>query len=197
MAIGWRDAKRFPPEPTLPRKWKHDGRIGTNIMQISQTMNARLNEQISAEFTAAHKYLAMACAFEDMGLRILGRRFFQQYDEERGQAMKIVRYLHEVGGKVVVNAVDQPRSDYKSVIDIVQAALDSEIDITKKIHAIVALADSEKDYASRSFLEWFVDEQVEEISTMTDLLNLVKLAGPNLLQVEAYLRHQMIESDKQ
>jgi ferritin len=56
----------------------------------------------------------------------------------------------------------------------------------------MGLADSENDYATRSFLQWFVDEQVEEVSSMTDLLTLVKMAGDNLLQVEARVRHEMM-----
>lgn len=161
-------------------------------MMISQKMNAKLSDQVAAEFYASHKYLAMSCAFDRMGLRILAQRFFKQADEERGHALKIVGFLREVGGAVTLEAIDKPRADYGSVEEIVQAALDSELDITRRINELVTQAEGEKDYATRSFLQWFVDEQVEEVSTMTDLLNLVQLAGPNVLQVEAALRHQML-----
>lgn len=160
-------------------------------MMISQSMNAKLNEQITAEFSAAHSYLAMACAFDRMGLKVLAKRFVEQYDEEREHAMKIVKYIQEVGGSVVVESIGKPNGDYKDAKAIIQAALESEKHITQMINDLVALAESEKDYASRSFLDWFVNEQVEEVASMTDLLNLVKLAGGNMLQVETRVRHEM------
>ncbi|MCH8149202.1 MAG: ferritin [Planctomycetes bacterium] len=163
-------------------------------MMISSAMNAKLNEQIQGEFSAAHGYLAMACAFDAMGLKILARKFLGQHEEEREHGMKILHYLQEVGGTVTLSAIDEPRTDYTTAESIVTAALDSELHVTKMINEVMALAESEKDYATRSFLQWFVDEQVEEVSQMTDLLNLVKMAGGNLLQVEARVRHEMMSN---
>ena len=160
-------------------------------MMISKPMHAKLNEQITAEFSAAHAYLAMACAFERMGLKMLANHFLKQNEEEREHAMKIVKYVHEVGGGATLEAIPKPKHDYRSVKEIVQAALESEHRVTGMINDLVALADSDKDYATRSFLNWFVDEQVEEVSSMTDLLTLVELAGENVLQVESRLRHEM------
>lgn len=161
-------------------------------MMISDKMNAKLNAQIAAEFSASHSYLAMACAFEKMGLKILAQFFRAQSDEERGHALKIAKYIEEVGGTVALAAIAEPKDKYKNAEDIVQAALESELNVTNMINELVTLAESEKDYATRSFLNWFVDEQVEEVSSMTDLLDLVKMAGDNLLQVEARVRHQMM-----
>ena len=161
-------------------------------MMISTTMNAKLNDQIAAEFAAAHAYLAMSCALDRMALKVLAQRFLKQHDEEREHAMKILHYVQEVGGTVTLDAVAKPKKDYKNVEAIVSTALQNEKDITAKINDLMTLAESEKDYATRSFLEWFVDEQVEEVSSMTDLLNVVKLAGDNVLQVEAMVRHQML-----
>jgi len=160
-------------------------------MQISQAMNEQLNHQVSAEFAAAHKYLAMACVFDGMGLKMLSKRFLQQYEEECGHALKIVKYLLEVGGTVKLEGVTKPKGDYKTVEEMVRASLDSERHVTKLINDLVALADSEKDYATRSFLNWYVDEQVEEVSSMEDLLRLVQLARDNVLQVEARVAHEM------
>ena len=161
-------------------------------MMISTAMNAKLNDQIGAEFGAAHAYLAMYCAFDRMALKFLAKRFLKQHDEEREHGMKILHYLHEVGGTVSLEAIAKPKKDYKNVEAIVSTALQNELDITAKINDLMTLAESEKDYATRSFLEWFVDEQVEEVSSMTDLLNVVKLAGDNMLQVEARVRHDMV-----
>jgi ferritin len=164
----------------------------THGMMISTTMNGKLNDQITAEFGAAHAYLAMACLLDNMSLKVLAGRFFKQYSEELEHAMRIIRYVLEVGGTITLDGVAKPRREYKNIEDIAATALQNEKDITAKINDLVALADKEKDYATRSFLQWFVDEQVEEISTMSELLNLVKLAGNNVLQVEAVVRHEML-----
>ena len=112
---------------------------------------------------------------------------------EREHAMKFVKYVQEVGGTVVLGAVSEPKRDFTNAEAIVGAALEGEKKITGMINELVALADRENDYATRSFLNWFVDEQVEEVASMTDLLDLVKLAGDNSLQVEARVRHQMTQ----
>ncbi len=159
---------------------------------ISETMNARLNQQIAAEFSTAHSYLAMTCALDRMGLKILAKWFLAQQEEEREHAMKILHYVQEVGGTVTLEDIDKPAPKFKNVEAVVRAALQSEQNVTQMINKLVALAESEKDYATRSFLNWFVDEQVEEVARMTDLLTLVQLAGDNMLQVEARVRHEMM-----
>jgi ferritin len=162
-------------------------------MMISEKMNEQLNEQVTAEFAASHRYLAMACAFERMGLKALKARFLKQCDEERVHAMKIVRFIEDVGGTVTLDAIPQPTGSFEDVVAIAQDAVDGELEITRRIHDLVALAEREKDYSTRSFLQWFVDEQVEEVSTMTDVLHWAKLAPKELLQVDAMVRHSMGE----
>ena len=161
-------------------------------MLISKSMNARLNKQITAELSAAQTYLAMACKLDAIGLKVLGKRFFGQYQEEREHAIRILKYVQEVGGGVALEALPKPKADYSDARSIIAAALENELDISAMINDLVALADSEKDYATRSFLNWFVDEQVEEVSSMTDLLSLVDLAAGNMLQVENRVRHEMM-----
>ncbi len=161
-------------------------------MALSGTMLKQLNGQITAEFTASHAYLAMSCELDGMGLKVLSTFFAKQADEEREHALKFIKYLQEVGGTVCLEAVDKPRVDYGDVAAIAGAALKSEEHVTKLIHDLVALAEKDKDYATRSFLNWFVDEQVEEVASMTDLVQMVKLAGDNLLQLESRIRHQSL-----
>ena len=158
---------------------------------ISKKMNGELNGQVAREFEASHAYLAMSCRLEKMGLKILAAFFFRQQEEEREHALKIIGYVQEVDGSVELSQVAEPKSDYKSVESIVEAAVEAELDVTNRINTLMNLAIDEKDHATASFLKWFVDEQVEEVSSMRDLLNLVKLAGANLLQVESRLRHEM------
>ena len=133
----------------------------------------------------------MACAFDAMGLKILSQRFMQQYTEENGHATKILHYVLEVGGAVELQAVPKPSDDYNETEAIVQAALEGELAITKRVNELVALAEKENDYATRSFLAWFIDEQVEEVSSMTDLLGVIRLANGDMLQVEERVRHDL------
>jgi ferritin len=158
-------------------------------------MNGQLNEQITNEFFAAHAYLQMSCVLEGMGLRMLAKWFEHHAAEEREHGMKIVHYVHEVGGKVRLDTIPKPEQEYADVEKIIQAALDHELEVTRMINELVALADEEKDYATRSFLQWFVDEQVEEVSVVTEVLDLVKLAGDkHMLQVEARVA-KMLQSE--
>jgi len=161
-------------------------------MALSDTMVTQLNGQITAEFATAHSYLAMACELDSKGLKVLSAFFAKQAEEERAHALKIIKYLQEVGAEVRLEAVAKPRGDYGDVAAIAEAALESEEHVTKLIHDLVGLAEKEKDYATRSFLNWFVDEQVEEVASMTDLVQMVKLAGNNLLQLEARIRHHSL-----
>jgi bacterioferritin B len=157
-------------------------------MMISAAVCAKLNEQITNEFVASQKYLGMACQFEGMGLKSLAAHFRRQTEEERMHALKILDFVLEVGGTVNLAAMPAPQAQYPSVKAAVESALVSEQTVTRQINDLVALAESEKDYATRSFLQWFVDEQVEEVSSMDHLLRITTLAGENLLQLEQYVR---------
>jgi len=161
-------------------------------MMISPKMNQALNRQVANEFDAAFGYLAMSFVFRDMGLRVFSRRFKAQATEERDHALKITEYIQDVGGKVALDAVEKPRADFDSAQAMVEAALASEQTVTQQINDLVALANAEKDYATQSFLQWFVDEQVEEVSSMSELLQMVKMAGEaNLFLVESRLAKLM------
>lgn len=161
-------------------------------MSISVKMAEQLNQQVANEFNAAYKYRAMAYCFADMGLKIFAKRFEEQADEERGHALKIAKYIQDVNSKVELQAVAKPKHDYKSAKEIVEAALKSEETVTSQINALVALAAQENDYATRNFLEWFVEEQVEEVASMRELLQWVTMAGENnLFQLENRIAQSM------
>jgi len=157
-------------------------------MLISQKMNDRLNDQINFEQYSSHTYLGMAAGFEKIGLKVFAAYFYKHADEERGHAMKMFKYVVDTGGTVVMKAIDEPKGKWDSVEKIVQQSLDHELKVTGRINDLVALAEQEKDYATRSFLQWYVDEQVEEVSTAEQLLTLVKMAGPSQV---LYLEHRI------
>jgi ferritin len=183
----WRDSR-------WPRRINDPGRFGPNYdgyctgkvsdMALSQALNAKLNEQITNEFYASQLYLAMACMFESMSLKMLARRFRKQVEEERGHALKILDYILEVEGQVLLQGLPQPTHEWPSVLAATEAALAHEKKVTGQIRDLVALAEQEKDYATRSFLQWYVNEQVEEEATATYQRDVAKMAGPQLLQLE-------------
>lgn len=158
-------------------------------MRISQAMADQINAQITHEFNASQTYLAMACMFDGMSLDALRAFFRRQADEEREHGLKFVDYLNEMDAPVKLESVPAPQVSFSSVVGALEASVAHEQTVTDQIHALVRRAEDERDYPTRSFLQWFVDEQVEEVSTMQNLLDIAKLAGPNVLQFEAYVRH--------
>lgn len=159
-------------------------------MLISAELNKAFNEQIGRELLASHQYIAIASYFDGRALKKLAEMFFKQSEEEREHAMKFVEYLNDVGGKVEVPAIDAPKSDFQSAEEAVKLALHWELEVTRHINDLMTMAIEQKDYAAKEFLGWFVTEQVEEVSTMQDLLQIVQQVGEqHLIMVEAYLSH--------
>ncbi len=159
-------------------------------MMISKELNAAINEQIGHEFHAAHQYANIASYFDSLGLRLLGKNFLKQSEEEHSHAMKFVAYIMATGGVVDIPAVNKPVATFNSVEEAVKLSLDWEWEVTRRINALMSLAVDQKDYAGQDFLRWFVSEQVEEVQTMDNLLKVVQQSGPkNLIMLEAYFSH--------
>lgn len=156
-------------------------------MLISETMNQAINEQIGSELGASNQYLNVAAYFSRDGLPELADFFFRQSDEEREHALRFVNFLLDAGGHVEVPAIDEAPTDIGSAVDAVQRSLDWELTVTRQINDLMDLAVDEKDHTSQQFLRWFVDEQLEEVSTMEELLSVVRRAGDNLLLAEQYV----------
>lgn len=146
-------------------------------MMIPQKVAERLNEQVNHEYFASWTYTAMGWALEHMNLRLFAKWFFLQANEERGHAEKIANYLLEQGGAIKLKPLLEPKSDYKSVEEIFQAALGHEKMVTKQVHEILALSRSENDPATENFISWKVGEQVEEVSSVEYILSIVKTAA--------------------
>jgi bacterioferritin B len=160
-------------------------------MLISKKLNAAFNEEIGLELFASNQYLNMSAYLEGQTLKQLAKMFAKQAEEERGHALKFVKYLNDVGGAVVIPAVPAPQAKFKSVEEVVQKSLDWEAEVTNRVNEMMTMAIAEKDYAAQDFLRWFVTEQVEEMSTMENLLKVVQAAGErSLIMIEAYLSHQ-------
>lgn len=162
--------------------------------KLSDKMVDELNAQLGRELSAANQYLAMAIYLDARSLKELSGFFYRQSDEERGHAMKFVHYLLQADATPVVPEIPEPLADFESIEQIAQMGLDREQEVTRSIHALVDLALSEKDHTTNHFLQWFVEEQLEEEATFTELLDVVR-QSENLLLVEQYVYRQQPGGD--
>lgn len=156
-------------------------------MLISDRMANAISEQIGREYLASIQYRMIAAYFEREALPQLKAMFRAQSDEEHAHAVKFMNYVSEAGGIVKVPAIAQGRADFVNIEEAVQLALDSELQVTRCINELYDLAIEEHDHLARGMLQWFVDEQLEEVSLMSDLLTVVKRAGDNVLYIEDYV----------
>ncbi|MCC6682010.1 MAG: ferritin [Phycisphaeraceae bacterium] len=148
-------------------------------MAVSTTIEAAINQQINYEITAAYNYLAMAAWFERDNLPGFAGWMMIQRSEELDHAMRLYKFLMDRHGKLDLGALGKPRHDYKNVEEIFVAAQQQEVNNTRAIHNLYELAINEKDWATQSFLKWFIDEQVEEEKVMSEALGLIHHAGDN------------------
>lgn len=167
-------------------------------MLISQKVADKINQQIGNEFAAAIQYFALASYFDSMALPVLQAYFLKQAEEEKVHALKFVKYLNDTGADVQIPSIPQPKCDLKSVQTAIELSLKQEITVTDQIKGIYEVASKEKDYMTEQFLQWFLEEQLEEVSSMEDLLIIVKRAGDeaNLFRVEDYVARRGHPEDK-
>ena len=159
-------------------------------MVLSKELAAAFNAQIGHEYGAGLQYVAIAAHFRQRQLTLLAKLFFKQAEEETLHAMKFVQYMLDTKGDLKIPAIPAPQASFKSAEEAVQAALTWEQDVTKQITALMDIACKESDYLAQSFLQWFIDEQLEEVVKMDRLLGVVRQATEkNLIMVEAYLVH--------
>lgn len=156
-------------------------------MLISEKLNGAMNAQVGSELGASNQYIKIASYFEGEQLVELAAFFFRQSDEERLHAMKFVHYILDAGGTVQIPDIGATPKEISSAEEAVQMALDWEMEVTRQINNLMDLAIEEKDHIAQNFLRWFVDEQLEEVSTMDELLGIVRRAGDQLLFVEDYV----------
>ncbi len=158
-------------------------------MLISTGLESAINEQVGHEFGASLQYVNIAAFFESRNLHQLSTLFFKQSEEEREHALKLVDYLLKTGAQVRIPALPAPTSGFASEEEAVSLACQWEMNVTDQFNTLMRQAVAEQDFLSQAFLAWFVTEQLEEVSSMTRLLDLVRRAGNNILMVEAYLVH--------
>jgi ferritin len=154
---------------------------------VSQFTDA-LNEQIAHEFAASQQYVAIAVWYDGQTLPQLAKHFYRQAVEERNHAMIIVQYLLDARRPVSIPAVSQPRNDFPDPVEPVRLALKQEEQVTEMIQNLAHQAREEGDLVGEQFLAWFLKEQLEEMSSMADLLTTIERAvESNILLAEDYL----------
>ena len=147
-----------------------------------------LNEQIGREFGASQQYVAIAVYYDGDTLPQLAGHFYRQSVEERNHAMMIVQYLLDANEQVAIPGVEAPRTEFADPVAPVELALEQERQVTAQIVELAKLAREEGDLVGEQFLNWFLEEQREEVSSMSDLLTVVRRAGDtSILLVEEYL----------
>ena len=160
-------------------------------MAMSAALRQAFNDQIALEFSAAYAYLAMAAYLEDANLDGFSHWMEVQHGEEIEHARKFFHFVLERGERPHLAALPEPGQSFASVEEVFVKALEHEQKVTAAINSLYEVASAEKDYASLPLLQWFVTEQVEEVSTMETMLLVVQRAGEKtLLMVEAYLTHK-------
>jgi bacterioferritin B len=148
---------------------------------------AKLNEQIRYEFSASQQYIAVAVYYDSQSLAQLAAHFYRQAVEERNHAMMMVQYLLDADADVLTPGIDAPQTEFADAVAPVALALGQEKRVTEQIIELVKLAREEGELVGEQFLHWFLQEQREEVASMTELLAVVERGKENLLTVEEYL----------
>jgi ferritin len=150
----------------------------------------RLNEQIGNEFSASQQYVAMAVYYDAQTLPQLAGFFYRQAVEERNHAMIMVQYLLDVGADPQIPPVPAPRREFADAVEPVRLALDQEKQVSEQINELMTASRDAHDYASEQFVLWFVKEQVEEVASMSSLLDVAERCRDDVMELEQYVARE-------
>jgi ferritin len=151
----------------------------------------QLNVQIGNEFAAHQQYVACAIYYDALTMPQMAAFFYRQALEERDHAMMMVQYLLDADAEINVPGVAGPKNEFDDIVAPIRLALEQEKRVTEQINDLTALARAENDYASDQFMQWFIKEQVEEVSTMSDLLAVVTRAQHDIEAIEEYVAREV------
>ncbi len=146
-------------------------------MKISKNMEAAVNKQVNAELYSAYLYLGMSARCTEMNLKGMANWLYVQAQEEMTHAMKLYRFILERAGHAKLPAIEGVRDDWKTPLEMFEAAYGHEQEVTGMINNLANIAISERDHATASMLNWFVDEQVEEEANSSEIAEKLKLIG--------------------
>jgi bacterioferritin B len=157
---------------------------------LSERFVDALNEQIAREFAAAHQYVAIGAHYAAQTFPQLSAFFYKQAEEEREHAMKMVTYLLDRDANVHFGAIEEPRGDFPDHVAPISHGLEQEKRVTVQINGLFEIARETRDYQSEQFLRWFLEEQVEEEATMSDLLEVAERTREIPMLLEDYLARE-------
>lgn len=144
---------------------------------LSKTIEKALNHQITVEEHSSRIYLAMAVWCETKGYPGAGEFLYAQSEEERMHMLKLVHYVNDRGGKAAIAALEAPSDEYPNLHDLFKAVFKHEQFVSSEINKVYGIALEEKDYTTAQFMQWYIEEQIEEESTMQGILDKMELAG--------------------
>ena len=156
----------------------------------AERFSDELNGQIGRELGASHQYVAVAVYYDALTLPQLAAFFFRQALEERDHAMMMVQYLLDAGATPTIPGVDAPKAGFADIAEPIRIALEQERRVTDQISSLSATARDNNDFVSEQFMQWFLKEQVEEISTMSDLLAVAERSRDRPMDFEDYLARE-------
>ncbi len=146
---------------------------------LSENIQNGLNDQLNKEMFSSHLYLSMAADLERKGFLGCANWMKIQSQEEYQHAIKFFDYILQAGGSVKLGAIEEPKTEWASVMNAFEEALEHELYITESVNQLAGLANSGNDFATLNFVNWFVTEQVEEVSTVTTIIENFKMIGDN------------------
>jgi len=150
---------------------------------ISKQLAEALNTQMNFEFDSANLYLSMSAFAEGKNYPGAAHWFRKQVHEEQEHAMKMYKYLVSVGEKVTVKGMPDPETEFAGYVDLFKKALEHERIVTSRINNLIEIAQANKDFAANSFLQWFVDEQVEEEENLNNILDRLALTDNSAISI--------------
>jgi ferritin len=157
----------------------------------AETFVDALNDQVANEFAASHQYVAIAAHYESETMPQLANFFYRQAVEERGHAMMMVKYLLDTDTPVKLREVAAPQIDFANHIAPIELALEQERVVSGQISDLFKVARDAGDYLSEQFVQWFLKEQVEEVATMTELLDIAERTRDIPMQLEEYIAREV------
>jgi ferritin len=145
--------------------------------RISSTIQDALSQQVNRELASAYVYLGMSAWADEHNLQGAASWLRLQWEEELVHATKLVDYIAERGGRIRLAAIAEPPDQYEDLLDVFRNVLRHEEEVTTAINELYGLAASEKDYATQTLLDWYVNEQVEEENAPSEIISMLELAG--------------------
>ncbi len=146
---------------------------------LSDRMQETLNRQINREFFSAYSYLALTAYFEDLNLKGFAHWMRTQHKEELVHANKAFDFVNDRDGRVTLSALEAPKVSWNSPVEAFAFALETEEANSKQIYEVVEAVMDERDHANHTFMQWFVNEQIEEEALVNDMLQRLRLVGDN------------------